>query len=82
MQIFYIDIHDTNGFRVYKNNKMILQCTTTTHTTHGIDKANTCYTAGIEHFREGDRMRVHDMEANRYSMFHPGKSFFGAIKLG
>ncbi|XP_022915471.1 uncharacterized protein [Onthophagus taurus] len=80
-QVLYFDEHDTNGFYVYKNDEIILQCTTTSHSTHHVRKSNTCYTAGINHLNEGDRLRVHDIESYRYSIFRPGKSFFGAIKL-
>ncbi|KRT79931.1 hypothetical protein AMK59_7095, partial [Oryctes borbonicus] len=81
-QIYYVDEHDTNGFGVYKNDEIVLQCTTTSHTTHRVTKPNSCYTGGVVAISNGDIIKVHDIEGNRYSLFQKGKSFFGAIKLG
>ncbi|KAK9723128.1 TNF(tumor Necrosis Factor) family [Popillia japonica] len=81
-QIYYIDEHDTNGFGIYKNNELILQCTTTSHSNHRVTKPNTCYTGGVIAFSNGDVLKVHDIDESRYSIFQKGKSFFGAIKLG
>ncbi|GJQ68250.1 hypothetical protein Trydic_g10774 [Trypoxylus dichotomus] len=81
-QIYYVDEHDTNGFGVYKNDEVVLQCTTTSHTTHRVTKPNTCYTGGVLAISNGDIVKIHDIEGNRYSLFQKGKSFFGAIKLG
>ncbi|XP_025837416.1 protein eiger [Agrilus planipennis] len=81
-QIYYLDEHDTNGFHVHKNRDAILQCTVMTHTVSTVTKGNTCYTAGVEYLREGDEISIRDVGSHRYSLFEPGKSFFGVIKLG
>lgn len=80
-QIFYLDEHDTNGYRVYKNKDVILQCTTMTHSVEIVIKGNTCYTAGLEVLNEGDVLSVQDLGTGRCSIFEPGKSFFGLIKM-
>ncbi|KAK5639644.1 hypothetical protein RI129_012136 [Pyrocoelia pectoralis] len=80
-QIFYLDEHDTNGYRVFKNKEVFLQCTTMTHSTERIVKGNTCYTAGLTLLNEGDEVNVQDLGTGRYSIFEPGKSFFGLIKI-
>ncbi|KAF5294213.1 hypothetical protein FQA39_LY13461 [Lamprigera yunnana] len=80
-QIFYLDEHDTNGYRVYKNKDIILQCTTMTHSVERVIKGNTCYTAGLEVLNEGDEISVQDLGTGRYSIFEPGKSFFGVVKM-
>ncbi|CAH0562406.1 unnamed protein product [Brassicogethes aeneus] len=82
-QIYYLDEHDTNGFRVYKNeDETVLQCTTSTHTQERTLKGNTCYTAGADYLSENDVISLSDLSDGRYSLFEPGKSFFGLIKLG
>lgn len=45
-------------------------------------KGNTCYTAGAEYLHAGDLVALGDLSDNSYSIFEPGKSFFGVIKLG
>ncbi|KAB0801163.1 hypothetical protein PPYR_05517 [Photinus pyralis] len=80
-QIFYLDEHDTNGYRVYKNKEVFLQCTTMTHSTERIVKGNTCYTGGLVVLSDGDEVNVQDLGTGRYSIFEPGKSFFGLIKI-
>ncbi|KAJ8938826.1 hypothetical protein NQ314_011317 [Rhamnusium bicolor] len=80
--IYYLDEHDTTGFRVFKNREIILQCTVTAHSIEGRLKGNTCYTAGVEYLSENDRISLADITDGRYSLFEPGKSFFGLIKLG
>lgn len=82
-QIYYFDQHDTNGFRVYRNeNETLLQCTTMTHSTSPVMKSNTCFTAAANYLNENDRISLVDLSDSRYSLFEPGKSFFGVIKLG
>ncbi|XP_044257428.1 protein eiger [Tribolium madens] len=82
-QIFYYDIHDTNGFRVYRNeNETLLQCTTMTHSSERVMKGNTCFTAAANYLNENDKISLVDLSEARYSLFEPGKSFFGVIKLG
>ncbi|XP_065165109.1 protein eiger-like [Atheta coriaria] len=80
-QIFYVDDHDLNGYHVYRNQEMILQCTTMTHSTTRVRKSNTCYTAGVEKLAAGDRVYVRDLSNERLSLFEKGKSFFGVLKL-
>lgn len=82
IQIYYLDEHDTNGFRVYKNNDAFLQCTTMSHSLERVIKGNTCYTAAAEYLAEGDIISLGDLGDGRYSLFEPGKSFFGFVKLG
>ncbi|XP_076261544.1 TNF superfamily member 12 eiger [Rhynchophorus ferrugineus] len=82
-QIYYLDEHDQNGYRVYKNDKTsILQCTIFSNSSQRTTKGNTCYTAGAEYFAGGDKISIGDLSDGRYSLFEPGKSFFGVIKLG
>ncbi|XP_063928607.1 protein eiger [Zophobas morio] len=82
-QIYYYDEHDINGFRVYRNeNETLLQCTTTTHSVERVMKGNTCFTAAAEYLNENDRISLGDLSESRLSLFEPGKSFFGVIKLG
>ncbi|RZC32016.1 uncharacterized protein BDFB_000052 [Asbolus verrucosus] len=81
LTIFYLDAHNLNGYRVHKNEKQtLLQCTT--YSTGSDTKSNTCYTAAVEYLEENDRLSVADISDARYSLFEPGKSFFGVIKLG
>lgn len=82
LQIYYLDEHDTTGFRVFKNNNMILQCTITQHSAIASMKGNTCYTAGVEFFSAGDTVFLSDITPGKYSLFEPGKSFFGLVKFG
>lgn len=81
-QIYYLDEHDTNGFHVTKNNDVLLQCTTMTHSSERVMKGNTCYTGSVAYLSEDDRVEVRDISDARYSLFEPGKSFFGILKLG
>lgn len=79
-----MDEHDVNGYRIYRNNTEIAQCTTMTHTEAGsaaILKRNTCYTATIVYFEEGDKLMIKDIETMRYAFFDNGKSFFGLYKI-
>ncbi|KAG5875312.1 hypothetical protein JTB14_022223 [Gonioctena quinquepunctata] len=81
-QIFYLDEHDEVGYRVFKNDEMFLQCTLRMHSAQRSQKGNTCFTAGVEHFSEGDKVSLADITEGRLSLFEPGKSFFGLVKLG
>ncbi|KAJ9592172.1 hypothetical protein L9F63_001288, partial [Diploptera punctata] len=83
-QIYYVDEHDVNGFRVYVNNNAILHCTTmTVHLPgeHRRPKSNTCHTSSATYLSERDKVSVRDVNGLRYSLFEPAKSFFGLIKL-
>lgn len=80
-QIYYLDMHDINGYKVFKNNLPILQCTTMTHSKEPVMKSNTCYTAGVEHFNSGDQLSIRDLSEGSYSVFQKETSFFGVIKL-
>lgn len=81
-----MDKHDLNGYGVFKNNETILQCTVFAHAPKGGDsvgeKPNTCYTSGLAHLMENDKITVRDFHVGRYSLFKTGKSFFGFIKFG
>jgi len=84
-QIYYVDEHDVNGFRVYLNDRPVLHCTTMT--VHSSDeqkraKSNTCYTSAAVYIAPDDKISVRDVDGLRYSLFEPAKSFFGLIKLG
>lgn len=81
-QIYYLDEHDTNGYRIHKNSEVLFQCTTMTHSVERVMKGNTCYTGGVAYLSDGDKIRINDLSDSRYSLFEPGKSFFGIIKLG
>lgn len=82
LQIYYIDSHDSTGFSVNKNGRSILQCARDTKSMMAVNKTNTCFTAGAEFFHEYDRITIEENYHERYSVFKPGKSFFGVIKLG
>ncbi|XP_050314793.1 uncharacterized protein LOC126749159 [Anthonomus grandis grandis] len=81
-QIYYLDVHDQNGYKVFKNSEGILQCTVQIHSRNQKLKGNTCFTMGVEHMSRGDRISIKDITQDHYSCFQPGKSFFGAVKLG
>ncbi|XP_066138757.1 uncharacterized protein egr [Euwallacea fornicatus] len=81
-QIYYLDEHDSNGYRVFINNNAILQCTVQIHSGVGVQKGNTCYTAGVEYIGENDRISLEDIFGNHYTVFEQGRSFFGVVKLG
>lgn len=53
-----------------------------THSSERVMKGNTCYTGGAVYLSEGDKIELRDISDSRYSLFEPGKSFFGIIKLG
>lgn len=86
LQVYFHDSHDTNGFKVFRNNHLgeeaILHCTTMTHSKERITKANTCYTAGVFHLFKADNIFLQNIGSMRYSIMQPGKSFFGLVKLG
>lgn len=67
---------------MFKNDNMVLQCTVSLHGGNGVQKGNTCYTAGVEYFADGDKLSLGDILHGHYSLFEPGKSFFGVVKLG
>ncbi|GFG39251.1 hypothetical protein Cfor_00727, partial [Coptotermes formosanus] len=84
-QIYYVDEHDVNGFRVYLNDTPVLHCTTMTVHSSGEQKrakSNTCHTSAAVYIATGDKISVRDVDGLRYSLFEPAKSFFGLIKLG
>lgn len=65
-----------------KNGMPILQCARDTKSMVAVNKTNTCFTAGAEFFNENDKVTIEENFHERYSVFKPGKSFFGLIKLG
>ncbi|XP_046383895.1 uncharacterized protein LOC124154301 isoform X2 [Ischnura elegans] len=79
-QVYYYDTHDVNGFQVIVNESPVLQCTTMTHGA-GHTKANTCFTGGMVELHTGDTLLIKDIEALRYSIFQPEKSFFGLFRV-
>ncbi|XP_071441279.1 protein eiger [Hetaerina americana] len=79
-QVYYLDDHDINGFLVLVNETPVLQCTTMTHGGVGT-KANTCFTGGMVELHAGDTVLLRDVEALRYSIFEPEKSFFGLFRV-
>ncbi|XP_057661736.1 protein eiger [Diorhabda carinulata] len=81
-QVYYLDEHDTTGYKVMKNNQGILQCTLTVHSVERRLKGNTCFTAGVEYFAANDKLSIEDITEGMLSKFEVGKSFFGVIKLG
>ncbi|KAF4523494.1 hypothetical protein B566_EDAN004564 [Ephemera danica] len=80
-QIYYVDDHDNNGYNVYVNGAVRLQCTTMTHSSSAVTKINTCYTGSVIFLRDGDTVYLRDISGLRYSMFEPEKSFFGLFRL-
>lgn len=52
-----------------------------THGSHGEPKTNSCYTSGLIHLRNGDKIRLRDVGNHRYVLMQPNKSFFGLIKI-
>lgn len=81
-QIHYVDVQDTQAFRIYKNDKEIMQCTTMTHTNHSVTKSNSCYTSALNFLMVSDRLMIVDVTRGVHSIFQEGKSFFGLVKLG
>ncbi|XP_069671427.1 protein eiger-like [Periplaneta americana] len=84
-QIYYVDEHDVNGFRVYLNDNAMLHCTTMTVNApaqHRRAKSNTCHTGAALYLAPGDKISVRDVDGLRYSLFEPAKSFFGLVKMG
>lgn len=83
-QVNFLTPHDSAGFYIMRNDRIILTCVVTslTHPNHHRpDKSNTCYTAGAEHLDVNDKITVRDFSEHSYSKFEIGKSFFGAIRL-
>lgn len=81
-QISYLDEHDSNGYLVQRNSENILQCRVTAPSSERLLKGNTCYTAGVVYLDENDRISIDDISDGRFTLFVPGYSFFGMIKLG
>nr|CAD7613412.1 unnamed protein product [Timema genevievae] len=81
-QIYYVDEHDTNGYRVYVNNIPVLQCTTSTSHVPNTSQSNTCHSTTLHYLNQSDQLSIRDVEGLRYSLFEPAKSFFGLIKMG
>ncbi|XP_047113911.1 uncharacterized protein LOC124792633 [Schistocerca piceifrons] len=79
-QIFYLDDKSTNGFKVLLDGEPKMQCSLHIHIAG--TKSNTCFTASVMYINENSRLSLHDIEANRYSVFDKSKSFFGLVKLG
>jgi TNF(Tumour Necrosis Factor) family len=80
-QIYYIEEHDNNGYNVYVNNVVRLQCVTTTHSNSNIVKVNTCFTGGVLFLQPGDTIFLRDIAGLRYSLFEAEKSFFGLFRF-
>jgi len=80
-QVFYSDDHDVNGYVIELNNRVHYQCTTMTHTTSRVTKINSCYTSGLIHLRNGDKIQLRDIGNHRSVLLEPSKSFFGLIKI-
>lgn len=80
-QVVYSDDHDVNGFRIELNDHVQYQCVTMTHTTSRVTKTNSCYTSGLIHLKQGDRIQLRDIGNHRSVMLEPSKSFFGLIKI-
>lgn len=82
MKVYYSDSHDLNGFVIEHNNREKYQCTTMTHTgSTDKPKTNSCYTSGLIHLRNGDKIRLRDLGNHRYVLLQPSKSYFGLIKI-
>lgn len=79
-QVYYLDDHDVNGFRVLVNDSPVLQCTVMSHG-GPVPKSNTCFTGGLVDLQSGDSIVLRDLAAMRYSIFDQGKSFFGLFRV-
>ncbi|XP_044765812.1 uncharacterized protein LOC123322048 [Coccinella septempunctata] len=81
-QIYYLDEHDSNGYIVHRNSENIFQCKVTAPSFERLLKGNTCYTGGVVFLEANDKISIDDISDGRYTLFVPGYSFFGMIKLG
>jgi TNF(Tumour Necrosis Factor) family len=53
-----------------------------THTQQNQDfKTNSCYTSGLIHLNNGDKVRLRDIGHHRSVLLEPSKSYFGLIKI-
>lgn len=90
-QVHYLDEHAVNAYEIFVNTEPFLRCVTTAPSAtldagvgasaSPLPKANTCYTAGATHLREGDKLFLRDIEPMRYSVLQPSKTFFGLIRM-
>lgn len=82
VQVLYSDNHDLNGYVIEHNGNVHYQCTTMTHTgASGDPKTNSCYTSGLIHLRNGDKIRLRDIGNHRFVLMDKAKSYFGLIKI-
>lgn len=80
-QVYYSDTHDVNGYEILQNHDEIYRCTTMTHMNISKDRINSCYTSGLIHLRNGDRIRLRDMSNHRNVLLEKSRSYFGLIKI-
>lgn len=80
-QVVYSNDHDNNGFRIELNDRIKYQCLTMSHATTHVTRTNSCYTSGLIHLKNGDRIQLRDIGNHRSVMLEPSKSFFGLIKI-
>lgn len=45
------------------------------------DRTNSCYTSGLIHLRNGDKIRLRDVGNHRHVLLQKSKSYFGLIKI-
>lgn len=69
---------DRNGFFLYRNNHVFLQCALTVP--ENISKGNTCYTSGVTYLEKNDVIHLRDIYRERIVTFNE-RSFFGIVKL-
>lgn len=80
-QVNYANDKDENGFWLYRNQHKELLCATAGASGQDV-RANTCFTAGVLHLLQGDRLSLKDLAGDRYRVLdHPGRSFVGMVNL-
>lgn len=77
----YHDSHDLNGYIIEHNGDEHYKCITMTHTGTRGEKTNSCYTSGLIHLRNGDKIRLRDLANHRNVLMDKAKSYFGLIKI-
>lgn len=81
-QIFYTDLSDVNGYAIYLNSQIVLQCIISTFSLNVTTKSNTCYTGGVIKCNAGDIISIKTMDVNRKVMLESTRSFVGMFKIG
>ena len=81
-QIQYSNLQEVNGFGVYRNNDVVVQCiTTSTHPDKQEIKSNTCGISTTILLQSNDSVSIKDLHHGRYVVLTPEKSYFGLVLL-